>query len=873
MFSHPVPWRPLAAMALLVLLTSLASAQNRNPSGMPSPQLFQVFPPGARAGSSVEIVVAGRHLEEPEKLVFSHPGVRAELVAAPKEEIDPKTKKPKAGMPAVPPAENIQKFKVTVPPEVPPSLLDVRLVNKWGVSNPRAFAVGDLPEVLEKEPNNDVEQAQRIELNSTVNGTIATGTDVDYFIVAARKGQRVVVSCLAGSIDSRLQPSLEVYDSKDRLLNSNRLYNANADAVTDFTAPEDGDYLIRLYQFTFTLRTAIPGGMPAGSSDNSYRLNVTTAPWIDAVVPSVVEPGKTATVTVYGRNLPGGKVETTAGGLEKANATVTAPAADGLGKLPFSGSLGPASGWVDGFEFRLRNTAGVSNPFLIGLARAPVVLDQTDNDTPEKAQEIPVPCEVAGQVEKRRDRDWFRFTAKQGETFDLEVVSNRLGAPTYMMFVLYNPASKSEMYESPLNENTQSLCRRFFTRSEDPPPYRFTAPADGSYLVLVASRAGDTLFGPRHTYALRISKSQPDFRLIALSGEIDVPDAPKLPAGGQQAFTVLADRSEGFHGDIELSVEGLPAGVSCPPQILHGRMRQTTLVVSAAADAAPWTGEIRIKGTAVINGNKLTREARPAGILWPIPPNQNSPTVSRLERSLWLAVRGKAPLTLTPALTPTELKQGEKGKLVVKVNRILPDIKNPIQVNLMAEPNQPNSELPNNLRINNNQPINIAANQNEGTLEVVVGNDVPPGVYNVVLRGQTQVPYAKDPMSKNKPNTFVVAPSLPVQLSVLPRELAKFQLANTNPTLKIGGQVEVVVRVQRLFDYAGEFRVQLMPGTPGLEAAEVVIPAGATEAKLVLRSPAGAAPGNRANLIVRATAQFAGKPIVHEAKINVNIVK
>ena len=66
--------------------------------------------------------------------------------------------------PAQPP---VTKFKVTIGADVPLGIHDVRLVNKWGVSNARAFVVGDLPEVLEKEPNNDVEQAQRIELNST----------------------------------------------------------------------------------------------------------------------------------------------------------------------------------------------------------------------------------------------------------------------------------------------------------------------------------------------------------------------------------------------------------------------------------------------------------------------------------------------------------------------------------------------------------------------------------------------------------------------------------------------------------------------------------------------------------------------------------
>src|SRR5205814_1701449 len=142
-------------------------------------------------------------------------------------------------------------------------------------------------------------------------------------------------------------------------------------------------------------------------------------------------------VTVYGRNLPGGKLDPAAPAddvvLEKSTVTITAPA-DGRGKLTFSGLVSPPAGFLDGFEVRLKNGAGSSNPFLLTLARAPVVLDRGDNDTPESAQDVTLPCEIAGLVEKRRDRDWYSFTAKKGETWNIEVVSNRLGAPTYMMF-------------------------------------------------------------------------------------------------------------------------------------------------------------------------------------------------------------------------------------------------------------------------------------------------------------------------------------------------------------------------------------------------------------------------------------------------------
>src|SRR5262249_25227404 len=161
-----------------------------------------------------------------------------------------------------------------------------------------AFVVGDLPETLEKEPNNDVPEAQHISLNSTVSGTISAPTDVDYFVFTGKRDQRVVVSCLASSIDSRLFAGLELYSKQGSLLAANREYQGT-DAVLDCSLPSDGDYHVRVFAFTYT----------QGSPDHYYRLTVSTAPWIDAVYPLVVEPGKKTTVTVYGRNLPGGKAD------------------------------------------------------------------------------------------------------------------------------------------------------------------------------------------------------------------------------------------------------------------------------------------------------------------------------------------------------------------------------------------------------------------------------------------------------------------------------------------------------------------------------------------------------------------------------------
>ena len=84
------------------------------------------------------------------------------------------------------------------------------------------------------------------------------------------------------------------------------------------------------------------------------------------------------------------------------------------------------------------------------------------------------------------------------------------------------------------------------------------------------------------------------------------------------------------------------------------------------------------------------------------------------------------------------------------------------------------------------------------------------------------------------------------------------------------------MKVSRLHEFKGDFKVQLVlpANMKGLSAAEVTIPGGKNEAKLILKAPADAAPGNRQNLIVRAVATLEGNiPLTHEAKISVNVVK
>ncbi len=836
-----------------------AGAQPPAGSALPNPRLLTLTPPGGKVGTSVEVSFTGTDVEEPQALLFSHPGLKAEAIQPPPPTPDPKKPAPK---PAAPPA--VTKFRVTIAPGTPLGFHDVRLVNKWGVSNPRAFVVGDLAEALEKEPNNDVEQAQRVELNTTVNGAIAAPTDVDYYVFAGKKGQRVLVSCLASSIDSRLRPGLELYGptATGRKLASNRNYHGT-DALLDATLPADGDYYVRVYQFTYTL----------GGPEYFYRLSVTTAPWIDAVFPPMVEPGKPATLTVYGRNLPGGQPDPTArlGGrvLEKLSVTVTPPADPAARqRLDYSGRVGPVGSELDGFEYRLQGPAGASNPYFLAYARAPVVLATGANATAQTAQEVAVPCEIAGRILKKGQRSWFTFSARKNEVLSIEIYSERLGAPTDIYCLLYNPAAKQQLAE--LDDNPETLSpAKFYTRNDDPPRFRFVVPADGKYQLMVSGRAAGVQAGPRHLYRVRITPEQPDFRLIVMAPADNRPDTARLPQNGHQFCTVLAWRLDGFNGPITLTAEGLPAGVTCAPVTLAPNLKQVHLVLEAAAGAAPGIYPVTVKGTAQVNGQATVRVARPASITWPMPPGQGVPLISRLDRQFLVAVREPAPYRVAATLDKPAVLQGDKASLALKLTRLQADFKGALQATAIDLP-------PNLLTVNNNQPINLPAGKDDITVPVEAKPNLPPGTYTIVLRTAAQVPFNKDPNAKQKPNINVVLPAPALQLTVLPKQVAALKLPNPNVTAKVGAQAELVVQLGRMYDYAGEFKVQavLPPNLPGVAAEVVTVSPGKDEARVLIRVGPEAKPMNLPNLVVRATALVNGNlPTVHEAKFNLNIVK
>jgi hypothetical protein len=863
----------------LVLFAACGLAAAQPPPGLPSARVQFVLPSGAKAGASVEVVVTGTDVEEPEKLLFSHPGLKGEY-AAPKDPT-PDPKDPKKTMPATKAVPGTHKFSVTASADVPPGLYDLRFVGKWGVSNSRAFEVTDQIEVAEKEPNNDVAEAQKVEIGTVVSGVIANPTDVDYTAFAGKKGQRVIISCLASSIDSKAAPLIEVFDSGGRKLAGNRNANYN-DALTDVILPTDGEYLVRVCQFTYT----------QGGPDYFYRLHITAAPWIDAVFPPVVEPGKATQVTIYGRNLPGGQPADgyTADGrpLEKLTVGVTPPA-DAVGKLASRGRVDPVTALQDGFAYTIKGSGGTSNAVVIYLARDKLAIKTKPAGTPETAEVMPTPGELAGFLAKRGERDWIAFNAKKGEKLQIDLSAERIGSAGDFFFSVRDAKDTKRDLSGEQDDDQDTLHPfGFSTRTTDPAPFSFTAPEDGKYYVVVGCRESGYLSGPTAAYRLRIGPALPDFRAVAMPYSRFFQTGSVAWQGGTQAYYVFAHRIDGYSGTLAVTAEGLPAGVTADPLTIGPGARWGTLVLRAAPTAAPVTAPFAVKVTGTDSaGKQLVRAARPASVTWGNPqPDNNITVVARLDQALYVAVRGeKAPFAVTADVSKATvktamgkdepvngplvvLKQGEKAAVPVRAEWTVAEKPN---VTLTAEPIALQQQ---------NAPVSaqIAAQPTKDKAEVTVNIDAKsnalPGQYTLVLRGVSQVPFVKDPMAKQKANVPAEAFSTPIPVLVIPNTVAKLTPAPLpNNTLKVGTPGELVVKIERQYDYAGEIKVkfELPKGAAGVTAPEVTVPAGKDEAKLTLTADKA---GTIQNATITATAMYAGKyAVTQEAKVSFNVVE
>ena len=695
-----------ATIAALLAVRSFAA-------DLPSARLDSIFPPGGKAGTEVDAAVAGADLDEAKALHFSHPGITATLKG--------------------------KRFIIKIAPDVPPGIYDVRISGLLGISNPRAFVVGDLPHLIESGANNKPEGALELPLDTTVSGA-ATAAQADWFKFTAKRGQRLLIDCDAPELDSRMTPVLTVFDAGSRELETSR-----RGGLLDFTAPADGSYLLRLNDLTF-----------AGTADYFYRLTLTTGPRIDYIFPPCGKPGTKAKFTLYGRNLHGGSPANLAGHdgkpLDKLDVEIDLPAA---ADSRADGLANPSAAALDGFSFRLK-TPHVSNPVFIGFTDAPIVAEHEPNNTPEQAQKLALPCELAGQFFDAGDIDTFTFDAKKGDVWWIEVISQRLDLPTNP-FLLIERGVTVVQEVAGLATDVGGL--RFSTATADP-YVRFEAKEDGTYRLKLRDLFGASRKDPRNVYRLAIRKDAPDFYLATLAesppekkdDRAATPRATLIRADGTAAIKVIALRQDGFTGAIDLQVEGLPAGAKALPGRIAAGSNEGVIVVAGVEKPELWAGAIRIIGKAKIGDREVTREARGGTVRWTVADANTASVQPRLTRDFGLGVATEAaPVSIAATEEKCwDIPAGGKVEIPLKVTR-RGEFKEALKLKAAGAPG-----------LDLVKEIDVAANATtvKFTLDLATAK-LAPGEHTIHFTAQTKGKFRKK-------DTITTIYSAPIRIAVQP---------------------------------------------------------------------------------------------------------
>ena len=335
-------------VSVLWLLVAASSARAQ----LPTAQLMSVFPPGGKAGTTFDVTLSGRDIDDAGQLVFTQPGITAVQKIGPENPFF-KSCLPLAGQ-----------FTVTIPADATPGIYEVRTIGRFGASNPRGFVVGALDEVADKDPAATAATARVVPLEATVSGAVRPERS-DFFKFTAHKGQRVLIDCWAQRIDSRLDATLVLYDAKNHELARGR-QRVRRDPLLDVTAPADGDYVLKVYDFLYK-----------GGNEYFYRLTFSTKPYLDFIMPPAGQRGTTEKFTLFGRNLPSSTPSglTAADGkpLDKLEVEIALPADSAAATPQPSRLVDPTEAAVEAFSYRLPPPLGPSvNTVDVFCANAPI---------------------------------------------------------------------------------------------------------------------------------------------------------------------------------------------------------------------------------------------------------------------------------------------------------------------------------------------------------------------------------------------------------------------------------------------------------------------------------------------------------------------
>jgi hypothetical protein len=470
-------------------------------------------------------------------------------------------------------------------------------------SNTILLDVGDAPEQIEAEPNDNASDAPVFELPAVLNGTIEKRGDVDAWQFEAKKDEQLVFEVRAASLGSRLDSVIAVYDEAGKELGTNDdRGKTDADSQLSVKIPQDGRYRI-------TIRDRF---VHRGGTNFAYRIYAGPAkealPGFDVALPvdglTLLRGAETKIkFTTIRRGGFQGSIELRFDGLPKGVEVAGNVIAEKKNDTQVVFKV-EATAPINLQHVRVSSVATVAEQQVM----QPIVQSASSGEDLEvdhiaMAVAIPTPFKVVGAFETRY--------ADRGSTFTRHYSLERDGyaGPIQIRLaerqVRHLQGVTGQTIDIPMGQDEFDFRVKL-------PPWMEIGRTSRTCVMAVAEIKDET--GKTHTVSYTSHAQNDQVIILVDPGQLDLKlEHQSLTAreGTTRELAVEVARGRGISGDVrvELIVPDHIAGVLAKSIVVAGDQRQATLVLQfATGQLGPFNGPLLVRATAMRDGHPYTAE-------------------------------------------------------------------------------------------------------------------------------------------------------------------------------------------------------------------------------------------------------------------------
>ncbi len=558
-----------------VLVVAWALTLHATPKPV-APAIEQVFPQSIHLGETSEIVVEGNYLDGASSVRFDGDRLNGRILES---------------------SFTRARIRVVARPDADAGLYSGRIETRRGITNLFHLRLTGWRTVSESEPNDRGEQATAVQLPVSLNGVIDSYNDSDFYRFHARAGERLAFNLLMGRNGYATGHeighfTLTLADTAGKVLHT-QLSRFLMDPYFQFTFDREGDYHLIVNHSRMAV-SCLESDCQQRRTFASYQLAIGRSPMLWSLWPPAGRAGTKVTSTLEADFLPEAPALDVSG--QGVSARVAAAKA-GQYLVEFTIAEDASEGMR---LISVRDPAGLEFPLTFQVFRREFQFESEPNDSRDQSPLIQAPFTLVGRIDRARDVDSFSFMPTGAEALSFRLTTRILGSQ------IVDPALHVLCKEGDVALSNDDDPSPRNPRSRDP-HLEFKAgdaraclnPEDGYYLQI---RDSSTKFGPGAFYVFEAEKPRPSFEAALRMERI------QIERGRSTSVPISIRRFGGFNGDVEVRMEGAPAGVEAKPLTIRGGQASGNLELSAAGVVPHGTSQIRLLTSAKIGDTMVTRE-------------------------------------------------------------------------------------------------------------------------------------------------------------------------------------------------------------------------------------------------------------------------